>query len=305
MNLNEWIAAGKPNNTIVNVDCVEGMKSMPDNSVDIIITSPPYNIGKSVGYENGKYAFYQDNLEHYEYLDFMRAVIKECIRISRYTFYNFQMLSNNRTTYLMILGEFKNQIKDIIIWHKKTAPPAAQPTCLSTAFEFVVVFAKPELAVNRSFERAFFNNRNEGECNQNVIYGNNNSIDELNDNTKADNAAAFPQYFVRWFIDKFTQEGDLVLDPFMGTGTTGLVAKCANRNWLGFEIDPTQTLRATEHINSIHTLSEYIDKKDGGTKDETLHSFLRGGEGDIVEETQLQETERPEIKTDAGSQGNP
>ena len=109
----------------------------------------------------------------------------------------------------------------------------------SNTFEFIVCFTNPESAKKRTFEHAFFNNREKGQLNLNVIHGNSASIKELNTD-KGENKAIFPQYLVRWFLLKFSKENELILDPFMGSGTTALVCKQLNRNYIGFEIDKKQ-----------------------------------------------------------------
>lgn len=244
-------------NKIHNTDCLEGLKQMPNNSVDITITSPPYNLGKS--YRGGElikmYEGYEDELPQEEYKKFISQVITELIRTTKhYVFFNFQILTNNKLAYLEILGNFKENIKDIIIWHKKQWEPSIQPHCLSSAFEFIVIFAKKELCEKRSFERAFFNNRISGEQTCNVIHGDSASFKELN-SSQGSNKAVFPQYLARWFIEKFTQKGDTVLDPFMGSGTTAIVCQQLQRNYIGFEINKDYCNVANKRLSqkSLHS----------------------------------------------------
>jgi len=223
----------EPNNIYLS-SCLDMLPKMEDNTVDCVISSPPYNLGTTV--RGNLYADYGDDLSQDEYYNFMDKVIGELIRVTKYyVFFNFMMVKNNKLAYLKLMDKYKYNIKDIIIWKKDVCQPAVQPTCLSSAFEFVVVFAKKELAKNRSFERAFFNNRVKGQFNKNIIEGPSASSFEFN-TEKGTNKAIFPQYFVRWFLEKFTQEGDIVLDPFIGTGSTALVCKQMNRKYIGFDI---------------------------------------------------------------------
>lgn len=243
-------------NNIYNMNCIDGLKLMSNNQVDITITSPPYNVGKDVA-GKGKYNNYNDNMSEDDYYNFIKQTINELIRVTKYySFFNFQILSNNKNVYLKLMSEYKDNIKDIIIWHKKQCTPAMNPTCLSSSFEFIIVITKKELANRRTFERAFFNNRIVGEWEKNVIYGNSNSVPEFNDG-KTGNNACFPQYFVKWFIDNFTQEGDIILDPFMGSGTTAYVCKQNKRNYIGFEIDKEQIECSLSKLNQKNLLDSY------------------------------------------------
>lgn len=225
-------------NTIVCDDCLVGMASMPDDSVDITVTSPPYNMGKTYrGKEMNLYDEYSDDRSQDEYYLFIKKVLSELIRVTKhYVFFNFQLLTNNKDAYLRILSDFRPNIKDVVVWHKKQWQPSIAPTCLSSAFEFVFVFTKPEKAVNRSFERANFNNRVSGQQQCNVIHGHSASIKECTADRSGENKAVFPEYFARWFIDLFSEEGDLVFDPFMGTATTAFVARSLKRDYFGFEL---------------------------------------------------------------------
>lgn len=229
-------------NNIYNMDCIEGLRQMGDDSVDITITSPPYNIGKSV--RGNMYDEYKDDMTQDEYYDFIVSVINELIRVTKYyVFFNFQLLSNNKLSYLKIIGNLHENIKDIIMWHKKNVCPASQSTCLYNAYEFVVVFSKKKYAEKKTFEYAFFDNKKKYGLVTNVIYGNSNS-QESNELNKA----CFPSYFVEWFLKRFTKEGDVILDPFMGSGTVAMNCVKHNRNYIGFELSKDQCEYAENRI---------------------------------------------------------
>lgn len=247
-------------NKIYNMDCIEGMKQMEDESVTITVTSPPYNI------DGDKYLNYTDNLTTDQYYEFLKKVINECIRVTKYyTFFNIQLIRDNKKALLKILYEYTDNIKEIIIWDKIGAPTGITPTMLGPSFEFVIVFTKKTLAENRSFEYANFNNW-EGNTQQNIIHTPNMNGNKELGNPTIEHHAVFPQNFVKWFIKNFTKEGDTILDPFAGTGTTGLVSKYMNRKWIGFDTDKNYADYANKRINELTTL----EVKNG----ETLYNFI-------------------------------
>lgn len=261
-------------NNIYNMDCLKGLKLMKDNSVDITITSPPYNIGKK-SQGKGKYQTYEDNMPMQEYYDFIKEVVSELIRVTKYyVFFNFQILTNNNIAYYQLFNEFKYNIKDTIIWHKSNALPSFNDFELTSAFEFVLVFTKKEFAKQRKFEYINKYHFKKQKCNRNVIYDTKyiDKIESIIKNTnisknkcvvinptvvfdkdvnvisgpganienfegKDKHNAIYPEYFVKWFLERYTNEEDIVLDPFMGLGGTAYACKDMNRNYIGFEMD--------------------------------------------------------------------
>lgn len=246
-------------NRIINYDCLDGLQQIKDDTFDIVVTSPPYNLGNTV--RGNLYEEYTDALSSRDYEKFITAVISQLIRTTKhYVFFNFQIVTSNKIAYLKIFNRFRHNIKDIIIWHKKQYQPAVQPTCLGATYEFIVVFTKTEKAEGRTFERAFFNNRDPGGSVSNVIFGNNASIKEFN-SEQGSNKAVMPQYVVRWILEKFAKKGDIIMDPFMGTGTTALVAKQLEMKYFGFEISKEYCDIANNRLKQ-NTLVAFEDKKD-------------------------------------------
>lgn len=242
-------------NKIHNMDCRDGLKQLPDDFAQITITSPPYNLGNSV--RGNMYQNYSDDMKRDDYYGFIKEVIEELIRTTKYyVFFNFQIASETRIMWMEILHKFRYNIKDIIIWHKKQVQPSVQETCLSSAFEYVVVFTKRPYAINRTFEYAFFNNREKGQLNLNVIHGDSASLE----NNNSTNKAIFPEYFVRWFVDKFTKEGDIIMDCFSGSGTTSYVAQSRGRNFIGFEKDPEQVKYSMERLSQKSLIADTLLK---------------------------------------------
>ena len=134
-----------------------------------------------------------------------------------------------------------DNVKDIIIWHKTQAPPAIEPGVMNTAFEYIIIFSKESPEKRKFYDVNFRGNFN------NVIYGNNASQNEY----AKEHKATFPQYLPDKIISNFTQEGDIIYDPFIGLGTTAMSAVMLKRNYIGSEISAEYTKLANERIKSI------------------------------------------------------
>ena len=136
---------------IYNESCLETLKKMPDNFIDLVITSPPYNMNlrirkgeycsrQIVKEISTKYEGFSDNLPIEEYFEFHSNVLKELLRVSNLVFYVVQVVTGSKRAIFKLIGEFNENLKDIIIWDKKTAEPAIQQQVLNRQTELILVF---------------------------------------------------------------------------------------------------------------------------------------------------------------------
>ncbi len=229
--------------TVICGDCLEVMRGMDDNSVDLTITSPPYNTGgKSLGYHPNStvgdnfYNEYNDNLPPSQYFDFLANRIRESIRISRYSFWDIQMLSGNKSVFIRLLDEFESNLKDISIWRKQ-AVSQIQKGRLAKGYEFVLMFGKDN---NMSFDPQYFPD--------------NNYVPNIMEWYKTEHIkehhATFPTKLPKHFIENFTSEGQIILDPFFGVGSTGVAAVRMGRHFIGIEINPDYCKIAEKRIQA-------------------------------------------------------
>ena len=233
---------------LINGDCIEEMKKIESGSVDMILTSPPYNMNLRI--RNGKYCSrqivkeittkyenYSDNLPMAEYFEFNKKVLLECLRVSDLVFYNVQFLTGNKPALFKILGEFSEYIKEFIIWDKVNAQPAIGKCVLNSQFEVLIVLQKsaPE---SRHFKTAQFDRG---------TLSNHWSIKRGKKPVKG-HGAVFPVELAEKVIKNFSTEGSIILDPFMGTGTTGVAAKTLNRKFIGIELDENYFNTAKDRI---------------------------------------------------------
>jgi len=222
-------------NKIYNENCLDTLQRIPDNSIDLVITSPPYNMNLRI--RNGKYCSRQivkefstkyegfdDNIPIDEFYEFHLNVLKELLRTSSIIFYNIQVVTGSKRAFFKIIGELSDYLKDIIVWDKGYAQPAMAQKVVNRRTELILVFDAKN-AISRQFEKANFQR------------GTLDDIWEIKRGKKiADShAAVFPEMLVKTIIENFSNPNDLVYDPFMGTGTTAFVAKKLNRNYIGSE----------------------------------------------------------------------
>lgn len=208
---------------LIRGDCLEEMKKIPDGSVDHVFTSPPYNRKR-----NDKYKFYDDTLV--DYFELLRVSIQESLRVSSgYVFFNIQKNYYNKVDVNKIIGHFAEKIVEIIIW-EKTNPMPASGNAITNSYEFFLVLGDQSLKSNTTYTK-------------NII------STSVNGKMPECHKAVMKEEVALWFIEKFTKENQTILDPFTGTGTTGVVCKNLNRNFIGIELDENYFEIAKARIN--------------------------------------------------------
>jgi site-specific DNA-methyltransferase (adenine-specific) len=223
-------------NQVIQGDCLEVMKSFGDNSIDMVLTSPPYNMRTRV--RNGKYTtreksehfskkykHFDDALSIDDFYTFHSKAIKEMLRISKVVIYNFQIVTGSKEAFFRIVGDFNKDIKDIIIWDKGFGQPAMHEKVLNSGYEMLLVMEDDKRA-GRVIQNASFKR---GEMQNILRIGRGKKIFDIH-------SACFPLELAETIIKNFSNENDTILDPFAGSGTTCLAAKNLSRNYIGIEI---------------------------------------------------------------------
>jgi DNA modification methylase len=206
-------------------------KLMQGERASICFTSPPYNLGDNVklstrGRKKSAYEDDGDNKTSDNYLKFLSAFF-DCIHpICDYSLVNIQMLAGNKIAVIEFLNKYRGYLADVAVWYKTNPAPAVAENVMNSAFEFIFFFSckeNPPRSINSGNFRGSFSNAYKGTVNH--------------ENIAPDiHSAAMPLTMATDFIRTFA--GDVVLEPFLGTGTTMIACENLGRKCRGAEIDP-------------------------------------------------------------------
>ncbi|HRN48090.1 MAG TPA: DNA methyltransferase [Niabella sp.] len=233
-------------NKIVQGDCLEVMKTLPNESFDLVVTSPPYNLKNSTGngmkdgrggkWKNAElvngYADYDDCMPHNEYVEWQRNCLTEMMRLipnDGAIFYNHKW--RVQAGFLQdrhdIIDGFP--VRQIIIWQRKGGINFNAGYFLPT-YEVIYLIAKPDFKLAPKAN----------------AHG---DIWEFKQETNNSHPAPFPVNLIDRIISSTMAE--TVLDPFMGSGTTAIAALLNNRKYFGIELSPDYVSMAKERISQF------------------------------------------------------
>ena len=205
-------------NKIYNEDCLEGMKRIPDGSVDLIVTDPPYLMNYKTGRRKDKSHRFNDVILNDDNEQLITDYVKECYRILKDDTAMYLFCSSNKVDFFKRELEKLFSIKNMIIWVKNN----------HTAGDL-------ESAFGRKYEIVFLVNKGQRKFNGERLtdiweFPKVSSDGQLHQNQK-------PIELIKRCIKKHSNVGDVVFDGFMGSGTTAAAALDINRNYIGFELD--------------------------------------------------------------------
>jgi len=231
-------------------DCIEVIEELHKKGVKVngVITSPPYNTarnGSNFSNHEARYISHNDNMPQQEYIDWqvdlfnkMESILEKdgCI------LYNISYgAENTDTLWLLIADIIRNTnlvTADHLIWKKKTAlPNNSNHNRVTRITENVFVFCrKSELGtfkMNKKVSSVSHTGQKFYENIYNFVEAGNN---DLGEHTKK-HKATYSMDLVEQLIKLYYEEESVILDPYMGTGTTGLACKKLNRSFIGIELE--------------------------------------------------------------------
>lgn len=241
-------------NTIYNENCLDTMARMEDDFIDLTVTSPPY-----------------DNLRTYNgySLDF-ESIAKELYRVTKRGGVVVWVVgdkvikgSESGTSFRQAIyfKECGFNLHDTMIWNKPNAMPSVDKSRYCQSFEYMFVFSKgkpkttnlrmiPTKNAGKIIKRKTLQTQNCNKANR-IDKTNPTRIDfnvytlNVGGKKEAEHPAIFPEQLANDHITSWSNENDLIYDPFMGSGTTAKMAKINNRNYIGSEI-------SKEYCDIIH-----------------------------------------------------
>lgn len=249
-------------NRIIKADATDLKNIFPDNIVSLIITSPPYNVNKP-------YGEYDDKREMEEYLAFLNKVWKECYRVLRVGGRIVINVGNvNRKPYYPLTVYITNQMLSLgylmrgdIIWDKGAAVASGKTSwgsyrrpsnpVIRDQHEYILVFSKKSYSLKRKVTGY-------SDISDTDFSVNTRSVWYMQPESDTWHPAPFPLELPMRAIKLYTDPGDLVFDPFSGSGTTCLAAKILNRKWIGTDIDENYVQKANDRIKNFHEMESLV-----------------------------------------------
>lgn len=247
----------------------EVMEELPDKSVALMVTSPPYNINIGYGnkWQNGKLLEtkgkkYSDNLVETEYRAMLERVISETKRVLKD---NGQIWFNIKNRYdkgniippFWVMDYFEDMyLKNIIIWNFDWGGSTSKRFC--SRYEYIFFFTKNKEdyvfnledvkipALNYRPDRYKSQLKNPSDVWRiSLVSG--------NSPERTEHPAQYPEELIERIIKTGTNKGDLVLDPFMGSGTTAVTAYKLGRQYVGYEIEKDFIDIAENRLRNVRT----------------------------------------------------
>ena len=210
---------------LLHGDCFELLQDIPDESVDMVLTDPPYGMNFQSDYRKTKY----EKIKGDSNLDWLDDFVNEIYRVSKPNTAHYVFCSFHHVDKFKQAIEKKFKVKNILTWVKNNTSMGDLKGDFAPKTEFIIFFHKGRKLIN-------------GKRDPNVL--------EFKRTQNKLHPTQKPVDMTEYMIGKFSDEGDLILDPFMGSGTTGVACLNTNRRFIGMELDEDYFKIASERIKT-------------------------------------------------------
>lgn len=235
----------KTEHKIIKGDCLEELKKIPDESVNLVFADPPYGLAKKkgLGWKYSKHITLEEAWDIFsknEYFDFSLKWISECMRVLKHggslwvcgSFHNIYLIG-------FILHHLDFKINNSIVWFKPNAQPNISCRMFTESTEHLIWAVKNHSRTKWTFNYADTKNIEDdinpkGKQTRNVWSI---PLTPKKEKWAGDHPTQKPEELLRRIILSCTKEGELILDPFLGSGTTSVIARSLKRNSIGIEKD--------------------------------------------------------------------
>ena len=234
------------NITLYNQDCIEAMSKLKAESIDLVITDPPYNLGNFMKKRDTNLKKMRDNffgsagwddMEFNEWTESMDAFFKSISRVMKKGGTMIMFMAIIKVETIIELAEKHGfYYKTTGIWHKTNPMPRNMNLHFVNSTEAWVYFV---------YKRRTGTFNNNGELLHDFIET---SVTPIRERKHGKHPTQKPECLIQHFVEILSNSGDTVFDPFMGSGTTGVVSKRCERNFIGIELDNTYFDMAQKRI---------------------------------------------------------
>ena len=208
---------------LIQGDCLEVMKDIPDGSVDMVLTDPPYGISFQSNYRKDKH----NPIKNDNNLNWINDFVDEIYRVSKDNTASYVFCSWHHVDVFKVALQRKFKIKNLLIWEKNNTGMGDLKGDFAPKVEMIFLLHKGRSLIRGSRDANIF---------------------KFSKTHNKHHPTEKPLDLNEYLISKFSDEGETILDPFMGSGTTGVAAKNLNRDFIGIELDETYFNIAKERI---------------------------------------------------------
>ncbi|VVB59199.1 Modification methylase MjaV [uncultured archaeon] len=241
-------------------DCLDVMKKMPSESIDLIITDPPFNIGMDYG------GVYRDNKKFGEYIEWCKSWLSECIRLLKKdgSLYLFNYPENN--AYILPFLKEKMVFKRWMTWHYPTNIGHSKSNFTRTQHSILFCTKTEKHKFNKNDIAEPYKNPTDKRIQERLKNGSNGKtpydVFQFNlvknvSKDKTPHPCQIPVPLLKIFIKASSNAGDYVMDPFAGSFSTCAAAKELNRNSIGIDINPKYVEIGKGRLAKIRALEKF------------------------------------------------